>query len=279
MQNYYIIENNSITEVLSTGRVSARMGKQGTIAQLIVRRRGQEIAVDRDDLIVVRPPSLEIPQGCAKIILSTDNELWGFHFLIQMSELANLNLQEQSEYVCKKARRELVRVMYSLGFKGLADSNVKLKTLHLHSLIQEGKTNYACDHKHDVASNTISNEEDQEYGVLQLLGALTSYPNESPRESLLRLREVLSKMLVKDKVKALNVFLSKEISEPVKERIAIAEITDDGRDEYLQKYAILEFFKYARSKNPSLAQNQLTPLSTLCTLEFEYRKVKFDLNK
>jgi hypothetical protein len=281
MQSYYLLENNSVTEVLSTGRVGARLGKQGTIAQLIVRRRGQEIAVDRDELIIVKSAS-EIPSGCAKIILSTDNELWGFHFFIQMSEIAHLTLEEQSEYVSKKARREIVRVMYSLGVQGLADLNTKLKTLHLHDLVQEGKINYACDHKHEGKRNhngmEKEEEQEQDHEVIQLLSSLISFPKENPRESLARLREVISAMPSKDKISALNIFLKREPSEKVKERIAVAEITEGGRDEYLQKYAILEYFRYVRSLNPALAQKQLSPLTELWVFDQEYRQVKFALN-
>lgn len=274
-----MLENNTITEVLSTGRMGVRLGKQGTIHQLIVRRRGQEIAVDRDLLIVVQPPSLEIPPGSAKIILSTDNELWGFHFLLKMSEIANLNLEEQSVYVCNKARNEVVRVMYSFGFKGLADINTKLKTLHLHDLVKEGVVNYACDHKHDSsAANPGMEKEEQDHEVIQLLSALISFPKENPRESLARLREVISTMPTKNKDLALKMFLKREPSENVKGRIEIAEITEGGRDEYLQKYAILEYFRYVRSINPSLAQKQISPLSELWVLDQEYRQVKFALN-
>jgi len=281
MQSYYLLEHNTPIEVLSTGRVGARLGKQGTIAQLIVRRRGQEIAVDRDELIIVKPPSIEIPPGCAKIILSTDNELWGFQFLIQMSEVANLNLEEQSEYVCKKARREIVRIMYSAGLNALAELNSKLKTLHLHELIQEGKTNYACDHKHNHKNSGMEKEEEhqeQDHEIIQLLSALISFPKENPRESLARLREVISSMPPKDKDNALKIFLKRENSEKVKERVAVAEITEGGRDEYLQKYSILEYFRYVRSINPALAQKQFTPLTELWVLDQEYRQIKFALN-
>lgn len=274
-----MLEHNTPIEVLSTGRVGARLGKQGTIAQLIVRRRGQEIAVDRDELIIVKPPSAEIPPGCAKIILSTDNELWGFQFLIQMSEIANLNLEEQSEYVCKKARREIVRIMYSVGLHALAEINNKLKTLHLHELVQEGKTNYACDHKHEKSSGMEKEEsQEQDHEIIQLLSALISFPKENPRDSLTRLRDVISSMPAKDKDNALRIFLKREPSEKVKERVAVAEITEGGRDEYLQKYSILEYFRYVRSINPALAQKQFTPLTELWVLDQEYRQVKFALN-
>jgi hypothetical protein len=267
MERYYILEGSFPVEVLHTGIVSLKKAKSGEIQRVRVRRRDEVIEIDRDDLIIVR--EYDGPDTSARVILSTDDDLSGFFFYVPMRAVSGMSLEEQSAYIAVTARRELVKTFLQCGLKGLIKLNEQLKTLHLHKSLEANKDNYACDHKHhDV--------EDKPSTAMQLLNALTEFPDEDPRASLKRVRAFLTTLSEKEKQATIDVFLEAE-SEEVKSRVHEAQFTEDGRDEYLIKFTIVQYLKYARTlpvehdiKDPSI-------LTDLWMLEWQYRNIRIAL--
>ena len=266
MERYYILEGSFPIEVLHTGIVSIRHAKSGKIQRVKVRRRDEILEVDRDDLIIVEEH--DGPNDSARVILSTNDDLNGFFFYIPLHSVRGMTLQEQSNHVAFVARRELVRIFLQCGLKNLVKLNTQLKFLHLHSSLEARKNNYACDQKH--------HEEERPSTALLLLNSLTEFPREDPRKSLQRLRIFLHTISQKEKQSALDAFLATE-PEEVKTRVQTAEITEDGRDEYLIKFTIVQYLKYARTlpiehdiKDPSV-------LSDLWMLEWQYRNIRIAL--
>jgi hypothetical protein len=269
MERYYILEGSFPVEVLHTGVVSIRQAKSGEIQRVKVRRRNEVMEVDRDDLIIVR--EYDGPATSARVILSTDDDLSGFFFYVPLHAVKGMTLAEQSDYVALAARRELVKVFLQCGLKGLIKSNEQLKTLHLHKSLEGLTDNYACDHKHHDTET-----EEKPSTAMLLLNALTEFPEEDARKSLQRVRSYLRTLSNKEKQAALDAFLESE-SEEIKTRVHQAEVTEDGRDEYLIKFTIVQYLKYARTlpvehdiKDPSI-------LSDLWMLEWQYRNIRIAL--
>ena len=253
--------------MLHTGVVALRQAKSGEIQRIKIRRRDEVLEVDRDDLIIVR--QLDGSETDARVILSTDDDLSGFFFTIPLRAVRGMSLQEQSDYVATAARRELVKVFLQCGLKGLVKLNEQLKGLHLHKSLEANKDNYACDHKHHE-------KEERPSTAMLLLNALTEFPDEDPRKSLQRVRSFLTTLSNKEKQAALDAFLENE-SDEIKARVHQAEITEDGRDEYLIKFTIVQYLKYARTlpiehdvKDPSI-------LTDLWMLEWQYRNIRIAL--
>jgi hypothetical protein len=73
---------------------------------------------------------------------------------------------------------------------------------------------------------------------------------------------------------ALDMFLATE-PEDVKERVRQAEITEDGRDEYLVKFAIVQYLKYARTR--TILEFEPVVTQDLWMLEWHYRNVRIAL--
>jgi hypothetical protein len=260
MEKYYVLEGSSPVEVLHTGSVS----RQGHLIK--VRRRNDIVEITRDELITVR--EYDGNPGTARVILSTDDDLNGFFFSVKLSTVHHMTLEEQSEYIALKARRELIKLFLQSGLKNLIKLNAQLKTLHLHTRLDSEKDYYACDHKH---THSIENPSTAE----MILNALTQYP-ENPRDSLERLRRFLRNQTNADKQKALETFLEAE-TEDVKERVRQAEITEDGRDEYLLKFSIVQYLKYAQTLPVQHDIVNPTVLSDLWMLEWQYRNVRIAL--
>jgi len=267
MERYYVLEGTSPIEVLNTGNVSTRMSKSGLVTQVKIRKRNDVVDVDRDLLIIV--PEHEPPPNFVRVTLSTDDDLSGFYFFVNLSAVHGMTLGQQSDYVNIKARTELVRVFLTCGLKQFTKFNRQLKTLHLHKPLELGVDNYACDHKHD----TIETEEESPSTAAQILNVLTEYP-ENPRNSLQRLRIFLKHQKNADKQLALDTFLATE-PDDVKERVHQAEITEDGRDEYLVKFAIVQYLKYARTRTTLEFEPVVT--QDLWMLEWHYRNVRIAL--
>jgi hypothetical protein len=258
MERYYVLEGSSPIEVLHTGIVCQK-------DKVKVRRRNDVVEITRDELIVVR--EYDGQGGTARVILSTDDDLNGFFFIVQLSSMRLLSLEEQTEYIGLKARRELVKLFLQNGLRSLTKLNSQLKTLHLHARIEDEKDYYACDHKHDYTIEKPSTAE-------LILNALTQYP-ENPRDSLERLRRFLRNQTNADKQTALETFLENEPEEIV-QRVRQAEITEDGRDEYLVKFSIVQFLKYAQTL-PIESSTPPTVLADLWMLEWQYRNVRIAL--
>lgn len=265
-----MLEGTHTVEVLHTGKVGMRQSGGATIPQITVRRRGEEITIDRDELIVVKEAI--VPRDFCKVILSTDNTLNRFFFFVNLALVQGMTLAEQSAYIVLKARRELVRAFLSLGLEDLTALNSKLQTLHLHQPLDASRDNYACDHAHD---HTIAVELAEGPNVL-ILSSLTGYPSEDPKESLFRMRNLIAKLTSQDKQAALDAFLQSE-SEEIKQRVNAAEITEDGRDEYLKKFALVQYLRYARGQKPELIVKQNLVLDPLWSLEWQYRNVRLAL--
>lgn len=270
MEKFFILEGTHTVEVLHTGKVSMRHSPGGTVPQITVRRRGEEITIDRDELIVVK--EAVTPRDYCKVILSTNNDLNRFFFYVSLAMVQGMSVEEQSAYIVLKARRELVRALLTIGLEDMVKINAKLQTLHLHQLLDPLRDNYACDHAHDFSPQV----ELAEGPSVLILSALTGYPSEDPKESLFRMRELIDKMSETDKQSALNAFLSTE-SEEIKQRVGGAEVTADGRDEYLKKFALVQYLKYVRSQKPEVVVKQNMVLDPLWSLEWQYRLVRLSL--
>jgi hypothetical protein len=270
MEKFYILEGTHTVEVLHTGKVNMRMSPGGTVPQVTVRRRGEEITIDRDELIVVKESIT--PRDFCKVILSTNNELNRFFFYVNYAVVNGMTLAEQSAYIVLKARRELVRALLSIGAEEMTKLNTKLQTLHLHQPLQITIDNYACDHAHDFTTQVELSEGPN----VLILSALTGYPSEDPKESLFRMRTLLDNMSGTDKQKALDNFLLLEPAE-VKDRVNAAEMTVDGRDEYLKKFALVQYLKFVRGQKPDLVVKQNLVLDPLWSLEWQYRIVRLSL--
>lgn len=269
MEKFYVLDGNHTVEVLHTGKVSMRHAPGGLQAQVTVRRRGEEITIDRDDLIVVREAIT--PRDFCKVILSTNNDLNRFFFFVNLSVVQGMTLAEQSAYIVLKARRELVRGLLSMGLEDLTKLNSKLHTLHLHQLLEASRDNYACDHAHDTPAPELN-----EGPSVLILSALTGYPSEDPKESLFRMRTLIEKMNAGDKQRALDAFLATE-PEEIKARVDAAEITEDGRDEYLRKFALVQYLRFVRAQMPDLNVKANMVLDPLWSLEWQYRNIRLAL--
>jgi hypothetical protein len=269
MEKFFILEGTHTVEVLHTGRVGMRHTPGGTVPQVTVRRRGEEVTIDRDELIVVK--EAVTPRDYCKVILSTNNDLNRFFFYVSLAMVQGMSVDEQSAYIVLKARRELVRALLTIGLEDMVKLNAKLQTLHLHQLLDPLRDNYACDHAHDFSQAELA-----EGPSVLILSALTGYPSEDPKESLFRMRALIEKMNEADKQSALNAFLSTE-SEEIKQRVTNAEVTADGRDEYLKKFALVQYLKYVRNQKPEVVVKQNMVLDPLWSLEWQYRIVRLSL--
>ena len=267
MDTYYVLDGTMPIEVMFYGKISARQTPMGAIAQVYVKRRGEEILIDREDLITVHKMSAS--KQYAKVILSTDNDLSGFFFFVNLAIVNGMTLDEQTAYAITRAKQELIRVLYTAGLTHLGKLNAKFHSLHLHQPIDGTIDNYMCDHKHDTLAPIVETPD------ARLLAALTGNVKESPMESLFKLRNVIASMSEKDKNTAINTFLSSE-SEDVQARIQRAEFTSDGRDEYLKKFALVHYLRYAKALMPSLSIKPNLILQSLYEIEFEFRKVRVD---
>ena len=259
-----------MVEVINTGKVNVRTSPLGSVPTVAIRRRGEEIRIDRDELISRK--EVNTPPGTAKVVISSNNDLTGFTFYVNLTLVGGMTLDQQSGYILLKARRELVRAFYAIGVENLARLNSKLQELHLHELLSGEKTNYACDHKHEA--EPVKQEEVNPTEVI--VSALTGFPMENPTESLNRLRFTIGAMSQRDRGIALVTFLRGE-SEEVRKRAMDAELTEDGRDEYLKKFALVQYLRYIRSKMPELKVKTDAVLDPLWALEWMYRNVRLDL--
>ena len=263
MDTYYVLEGTTPIPVIFSGEISARQSPLGAIAQVYVKRRGEKILIDRDDLIVVHSASAS--KQYAKVILSTDNDLSGFFFYVNLAMVSNMTLDEQTTHVVMRARRELIRVLYSAGLIHMGKLNAKLQTLHLHRLIDALDDNYLCDHKHDIPAAKEDTVE------TKLLAVFTG--QEGPMDSLFKLRKLIESLSEKERNEALATFLSAE-SEDVQARIRLAEITSDGRDEYLRKFALAQYLRYAKSFLPSLVIKPNLILDAYWEIEMMFRHAR-----
>ena len=80
------------------------------------------------------------------VFLSAET-FWGFIITINMNEVSDLTLNNQSEFIQNKIKNELKEFLLSRNLQILAEK-VDMLNIHLHDLLKENETNYACDHCH-----------------------------------------------------------------------------------------------------------------------------------
>ncbi len=118
---------------------------EGNNPKIYVVRKGGFV-VNKEDLISVKESS--IPENHAKIVLSTDTDITGFTFYVNLSYTEGMTLAQQSNYIKQRARIEFVRTLHHAGLRNLIYLVNEIKDIHLHELLESGKICYACDHKH-----------------------------------------------------------------------------------------------------------------------------------
>lgn len=138
---HFILEGGVLIPV-SYSQVTSYEGNNPKV--YVVRKGG--FVVNKEDLITANESP--IPENHAKIILSTDTDITGFTFYVNVSYIDGMTLAEQSNYIKQRARIEFVRTLHDAGLKNLMHLVNEIKDIHLHEVLESGKVCYACDHKH-----------------------------------------------------------------------------------------------------------------------------------
>lgn len=141
METHYFIESGHAIPVSCTKLIK----KEGEVQEVYIVRKGG-ITVKEEDVITVKEEP--IPENHVKIMLSTDTELTGFTFCVNMANVKGMNLEEQTQYIRRRAQVELLRVFYKHGLLKLEYLAHQVNTIHLHELLEAGRIQYACDHAH-----------------------------------------------------------------------------------------------------------------------------------
>jgi hypothetical protein len=141
METHFFIESGHAIPVSCT----KLMKKEGEVQQVYIVRKGG-ITVNEEDIITVKEEP--IPENHVKIMLSTDTELSGFTFCVNMANVKGMTLEEQTQYVRQRVPIELLRIFYKHGLMKLEHLAHQVNTIHLHELLEAGRIQYACDHAH-----------------------------------------------------------------------------------------------------------------------------------
>ena len=141
METHYYIESGHVIPVSCTKLTK----KEGGIQEVYIIRKGG-ITVNEEDVITVKEEP--IPENHVKIMLSTDTELMGFTFCVNMANVKGMNLEEQTQYIRRRVQVEVLRIFYKHGLQKLEHLAHNVNTIHLHELLEAGRIQYACDHTH-----------------------------------------------------------------------------------------------------------------------------------